>query len=101
MTRHDGRATTGEYEFRANHTTPAGPDREQAAHRLLLGLRQRAALGEGVGILRVWQLCEASEARDELLAAHGQHAQNTEARRMIGVVNAVADGRADPDPTRD
>lgn len=77
--------------------TTGGRERQAAARRLLTGLRQRAALNEGVGILRSWHLCGQQEARDDLRAEHGRTGQNTEAIRMIAAVDADADGRADPD----
>jgi hypothetical protein len=76
------------------------PDRHrrQSAARLLVDrLRLRAALNEGVGILQVWSVCEQQQARAQLLADNGAAGQNAEASRMIALVDAVADSRADPD----
>ncbi|SES19001.1 hypothetical protein SAMN05216188_12592 [Lentzea xinjiangensis] len=73
------------------------PWREAAAQRITERLRLRAGLSEGVGILQVWNDCCQQEARDRLLASHGHGGQDAEAARMIAVVDAAADGRADPD----
>jgi hypothetical protein len=62
-------------------------------------MRLRTALNEGVGILQVWQVCEQQQARDRLLTDNGTSGQDAEADRMIAVVNAAADNRADPDAT--
>jgi hypothetical protein len=70
---------------------------EQAARRLLERTAQRAALNEAVGILQAWQACGRQQARDDLDHAHGLAGQDAEARRVIAVVDAAADGRADPD----
>jgi hypothetical protein len=71
--------------------------REAAARRLLERLRQRVVLSEGVGILQTWHLCGQQEARDDLRAVHGRAGQDTEATRIVAVVDADADGRMDPD----
>ena len=73
--------------------------REESARRLLGRMRLRAALNEGVGILQVWNVCEQKQARDQLLADNGPSGQDAEADRMIAVVDAAADNRADPDAT--
>jgi hypothetical protein len=81
-------------------TTAAGKShsgREAAAGRLVERLLLRAELNNGVGILQVWNVCGQQQARTDLVADHGQTGQDGEARRMIAVVNAAADGRADPD----
>jgi hypothetical protein len=77
------------------------PGREQAARDLLARLDRRVVLSEGVGILQVWQVCRQQQARDTLHTEHGDSGQGVEALRMIGVVDAVAEGRADPDATWD
>ncbi len=71
--------------------------REASAHRLQERLRLHTGLNEGVGILQVWNACHQQEARDLLFAAHGSAGQDAEATRMIEVVDAAAEARADPD----
>ena len=80
-----------------------GPERwrEHTAQVLLDRMRRRATLSEGVGILQVWRLCRQQQARDELYAEHGGAGQGAEACRMIAVVDATADGRADPEANWD
>ena len=73
--------------------------RERSARDLVERLRLRTTLSEGVGILRTWRLCEQQQARDDLHAEHGDAGQDAEARRMIAVVDAAANGSADPDAT--
>jgi hypothetical protein len=75
--------------------------REQTARDLLERMHRRATLSEGVGILQVWRPCRQQQARDELYLAHGDAGQGAEARRMIAVVDAAADGRADPETAWD
>jgi hypothetical protein len=75
--------------------------RAQTARDLLERMHRRATLSEGVGILQAWRLCRQQQARDELYAEHGGAGQGAEARRMIAVVDASADGRADPEATWD
>ena len=84
----------------AERTPPAsGSDswREEVAHRIQQRLRSRTGVNEGVGIFQVWNACRQQQARDRLLAAHGRAGQGSEATRMIAVVDAEAQGRADPD----
>lgn len=73
------------------------PARDAAARSLLRRLRLRTTLNEGVGILGVWQVCAPQQARDHLRAEHDRTGQDAEATRLIAVVNATADDRADPD----
>ena len=80
---------------RSSELTPA--EREAVARNLLQRVHQRAALSEGVGILQTWRLCGQKQVRADLFAEHGRTGQDTEARRVIAVVNAAADRRADPD----
>lgn len=68
-----------------------------SARRVLARVTLRTTLNEGVGILQAWNICEQRQARDELLAEHGRAGQDAEAQRMIAVVDATANGRADPD----
>lgn len=72
--------------------------RAESAWRLQERMRLRTMLHEGVGILRVWHLCGQQHASDQLDVPEGRDA---EAARVIAVVNAAADGRADPDATWD
>jgi hypothetical protein len=71
--------------------------REKVARRVLHRLRQRAALNQAVGILRVWHCCGEQQARDDMHSQHRTTGQDVEALRMIAVVNAAAEGRGDPD----
>jgi hypothetical protein len=75
----------------------SGQQREEVARLLVERLRQRAVLNEAVGILQVWRGCDQQQARDDMHTDHGTTGQHAEARRMIAVVNAEANGRTDPD----
>ena len=79
--------------------TLGGPERkrEAAARSLVERVLRRAELNEAIGILQAWRGCGEQEARDDMHADHGTAGQHAEASRMIAVVNADADGRADPD----
>lgn len=93
-----GLVFTARVEDGERMTTRGGPHgQEQAARRLLERTRQRAARNEAVGILQAWQACGRQQARDDLDDAHGLAGPDAEARRVIAVVDAAADGRADPD----
>jgi hypothetical protein len=83
--------------------TPSTSDRwrEETAGRLLGDVHRRASLGEAIGILQVWRDCGRQQARDDLHTDHGTSGQDNEATRVIAVVNATAQGRADPDATWD
>ncbi|MEV7094966.1 hypothetical protein AB0M80_19225 [Amycolatopsis sp. NPDC051045] len=77
--------------------TPPDPDADSpaAAGRLLLdSLAARVAVDEAVGILQGWQGCDAAQARHDLTGGAGLGA---EAARVAAVVDARADGTADPD----
>jgi hypothetical protein len=66
-----------------------------AAARLLRErLAGRVAVDEAVGILQGWQGCDAAQARNDLTGGAGLDA---EAARVASVVDARADGTADPD----
>ncbi|WP_290056841.1 hypothetical protein [Amycolatopsis solani] len=81
-------------------TAPApgsGSRPEEAARRLLARTELRAAANEAVGILQVWYACRREQARDELDVTGTAAGQEVEARRIIAVVDAAANGRADPD----
>ncbi|AHH97935.1 hypothetical protein KALB_4573 [Kutzneria albida DSM 43870] len=75
-------------------TPEFGPRQEAAARRLLLLVALRTARSEGLGILQVWQSCGQQQARADM---HALHSQGTEAIRMIGAVDAAAEGLSDPD----
>ena len=70
---------------------------DAAARLVLERLNRRVALNEAIGILQVWRGCGRHQARRDMHARHGAAGQHVEATRMIAVVNAVADGRKDPD----
>jgi hypothetical protein len=75
--------------------------RERTARHLLERMQRRTTLSEGVGILQVWRSYRQQQARDELYAKHGGTGQGAEACRMIAVVDAAADSRADPEASWD
>lgn len=79
--------------------TLGGPEqrREAAARSLVERVLRQAELNEAVGILQVWRGCGEQQARDDMHTDHGAAGQQAEASRMIAVVNADANGRADPD----
>lgn len=82
-------------------STPDRHRREESARRLPNRIRLRTALNEGVGILQIWNACEQQQARDQLRTDNGTCGQDAEANRMIAVVDAAADNRADPDAAWD
>jgi hypothetical protein len=73
----------------------------EMALRVLDRVRRRTVLGEGMGILRAWRGCDSQQARTQLHDGHGELGQDREARRMIAVVDAAAEGTADPDASWD
>ncbi|WP_143263934.1 hypothetical protein [Amycolatopsis kentuckyensis] len=73
----------------------SGKEREATARHLLARVRLRAEASEAVGILQVWHACRRDQARADLAVT--TDGQDTEARRIIAVVDDAADGRADPD----
>ncbi len=79
-------------------TSPT-PDPESlaAADRLLQALVSRTAVNEAVGILQGWQGCDAAQALDDLTCDAGPAGRDAEATRIAAIVNAQADGTADPD----
>ncbi|MEU4674831.1 hypothetical protein AB0F91_44565 [Amycolatopsis sp. NPDC023774] len=80
--------------------TRPDPDAESlaAAGRLLLdSLARRAAVGEAVGIMQCWQGCDAAQARHDLTGGTDVAGLGAEAARVAALVNARADGTADPD----
>lgn len=79
--------------------TSAQPDPEALATavRLVDALEGPAAVNEAIGILRGWQGCDAAQALDNLTGGAGPAERDAEAARIVAVVNAQADGTADPD----
>ncbi len=71
--------------------TPTGHDEDRAAlaARMVTALSRRTALEEAVGVLRCWHDCGTAQARLDLV--------DDEVARVAAVVDADADGRADPD----
>jgi hypothetical protein len=67
------------------------------AARLVGAVTRRAALDEAVGILSCWQRCDTRQARQNLAELGNLVGQDAEVARMAAVVDARADGRADPD----
>jgi hypothetical protein len=67
------------------------------AARLAGVVTRRAALEEAVGILSCWQRCDTGQARQNLVESGDLVGQDAEVARMAAVVDARADGRADPD----
>jgi hypothetical protein len=65
--------------------------------RLLEQLRAHGAVDEAVGILQARRACSRRQAREDLGLRRGAAGMGAEARRMIAVVDASADGQADPD----
>jgi hypothetical protein len=68
-----------------------------AAGRLLDSLARRAAVGEAVGILRGWRGRDATQALRDLAGSTGACGIGVEAARVAALVDARADGTADPD----
>lgn len=68
-----------------------------AAGRLLDSLAGRAAVGEAVGILQGWRGCDAAQALRDLAGSTGAAGLGVEAARVAALVDARADGTADPD----
>lgn len=67
------------------------------ARRLLDDVDRRAALDEGIGVLVAQEQSNGQTARRHLLDTHGLLGQDAEAARLVAIVNATAEGRADPD----
>ncbi|WP_191257715.1 hypothetical protein [Amycolatopsis oliviviridis] len=70
---------------------------EAAAWNLLDQMRVRATVNRAVGILQVQRVCGREEARDHLRDSLEQAVCSVKAARMITIVNATAESRADPD----
>jgi GAF domain-containing protein len=73
------------------------PEQIGVARRLVDALARRTALDEAVGILSCWQRCDTVQARHNLVKRGAVVGQDAEVARMAAVVDAQADGRADPD----
>jgi hypothetical protein len=67
------------------------------AARMADAVTRRAALDEAVGILSCWQRCGTGQARRNLVDLGDLVGRDAEVARMAAVVDARADGRADPD----
>jgi hypothetical protein len=74
-------------------------DAEQlaVAGRLAHAVARRAMVAEAVGVMRCWQGCDTAQARRILADNAGSGGQEAEAIRVATIVDALADGRADPD----
>src|SRR4051812_7055153 len=68
-----------------------------AARRFLDSLAGRAAVGEAVGVLQGWRGCDAAQALRDLAGSTGAAGLGVEAARVAALVDARADGTADPD----
>jgi citrate lyase beta subunit len=68
------------------------------AKELLERLRTRTEVNRAIGILQVWNACDRGRAVEHLRVDREYRGQ---ARRMIAVVDAAADGRTDPDTRLD
>ncbi|MFI9454799.1 hypothetical protein [Amycolatopsis sp. NPDC052450] len=79
--------------------TSPKPDPEllETAARLVQALEGRAAVNEAVGVLQGWQGCDTAHALDELTDGTGPAGRDAEAVRIAAIVDAQADGTADPD----
>lgn len=60
-------------------------------------MERRAALDAGVGVLRCWGGGSVAQTREDLVEHYGHDGQDAEVARVVGIVNAEADRRADPD----
>jgi hypothetical protein len=67
------------------------------AGRLAQGLARRAMVAEAVGVMRCWQRCDTAQARRTLTENAGSDGQDAEAVRVVAIVDAQADGCADPE----
>ncbi|RSM63034.1 hypothetical protein DMH03_13430 [Amycolatopsis sp. WAC 01376] len=75
--------------------TSPKPDPEllEAAAGLVRALEGRAAVNEAVGVLQGWQGCDTAHALNAAIDA----GRDAEAVRIAAIVDAQADGTADPD----
>jgi hypothetical protein len=67
------------------------------ARRLSHALARQTAFDEAVGIVSCWQGCGPVQARRNLVGHDGAAEQDAEVDRLAALVDARADGRADPD----
>ncbi|MFC4857194.1 hypothetical protein ACFPCV_27175 [Actinophytocola glycyrrhizae] len=44
-----------------------------------------------------WQHCDTTQARNDLVARGRLDGQDAEVARVVAIIDAVADGRGDPD----
>ncbi len=72
-------------------------DRTALAARMVTALSRRTALEEAVGVVRCWHDCGTAQARRDLVDQDGVAGQDAQAARVVAIVDADADGRADPD----
>ncbi|MEU3627851.1 hypothetical protein BS329_09135 [Amycolatopsis coloradensis] len=77
--------------------TTSEPDSFANAAWVVRALERRVAVNEAVGVLRGWQDCDAGQALADLTGDTGPAGRDAEAARIAAVVNAQADGTADPD----
>ncbi|RSN54596.1 hypothetical protein DMH01_36015 [Amycolatopsis sp. WAC 04182] len=73
------------------------PESLEIAARLVQALEGRAVVSEAVGVLQGWQGCDFAQALDGLSGGTGQAGREAEAARIAAIVDAQADGTADPD----
>jgi len=71
--------------------------RTALASRMVAAVSRRADLEEAVGVFRCWHVCGAAQARQDLVDGGGMAGQDAEAARVVAIVDAQAEGRADPD----
>jgi hypothetical protein len=79
--------------------TPVGhnQDRIALAARIVAAVSRRAELEEAVGVFRCWHMCDSGQARQDLVDDGGTAGRDAEAARVVALVDAQAEGRADPD----
>lgn len=68
-----------------------------AAQRILDAIRRRAALHEAVGVVLVWGGDNRSDVLERLCDRRSEADREAEVARVNAVVDAAAEGRADPD----
>jgi hypothetical protein len=79
--------------------TPTGHDKNRTAlaTRMMAAVSRRADLEQAVGVFRCWHSCDAVQARQDLVDDGGMAGQDAEAARVVAIVDAQAERRADPD----
>ncbi|WP_116047673.1 hypothetical protein [Amycolatopsis palatopharyngis] len=70
---------------------------EELARRVLNRANSRANLDDYVGVRQATCGDGAADIRGDLFAEYGGNGQDAEAERVVAMVNAAADERADPD----